>query len=710
MTKLLACCLALVGSVAFAVTDTIEIQLPTNRVMSLLHDRARASAGCMASFVTGGERIYVDHVEFPGAPSIRRSPTNKTITVNDLSTFSGKPLQVLVPVKTYLKKRSTLENRDAAQNDYDFTPTTNVVFELEVRKSGSNQKLCAEVVALEPAWSPELLDSVRDSIGSQCFPLKFDGFDDLLDGRVEISGRGISSNSDFSTLALRLEFGNPVANINTWRSFNDGALSALGRTGDNFALGFDTGLFSRVLRQRFADNIKAPVKLTSAIDAIWLFNQPMLQLNFDADVSVSMCLNTIAVEPVSTTMTFSLTPGGENVKLTGSTTKDLVDSDVILCGLPYAGAGALIAPILFPIIEGVIAGVADGQSTSPDDLPSECHSTGDDAFACNFPLVLPSLAAGGNSLLHLDLAATSLTRSGANLIIAGTADLRGPLTYPPATQIQSPVQMQFGVHGGCSDLHIGSEGFFRATGDGAVCSQMRLTNDPREVFGMLGLGDIQKAPWEMSIAQFGEAPPAGYSSTIIARTSGGSRTVKLIADTAPTQGDFDDAQQQRIAVKANCMARETGLFGIPGMFDPRWKIDPPYDLLSRVRSFDPAWTRATVRTRLDKVKFETLGRTTRSLGRLYSLNQQDVRISAVATVDFGSRGGKKIVNVSTVVRANFNGKEIGSTGIVTGAFPAGTKATFQVNSTSFPAGVSGVDIDLDLSTGALELQGTLNAQ
>ncbi|MGV3619479.1 MAG: hypothetical protein ACO1OB_01605 [Archangium sp.] len=710
MTKLLACCLALVGSVAFAVTDTIEVQLPTQRVMSLLHDRARASVGCLPSFVSNGTRIYVDHVEFPGSPTIRRSATSKTIEVNERSSFSGKTLQVTVPVKAFLKKSTTLENRDAAQDTYDFTPTTSLVFELAMRAGSNSGKICADLVALEPAWSNELLESMQETLGTQCFPVKLDGFDDLLDGKVEISGRGISASSDLSTLALRLEFGNPNANINAWRSFNDGTLSALGRTGDNFAIGFDTELFARVIRQRFADNIDDPVTLTSGITSSWLYGQPWLQLRFDADVDVGACFNTIGVEPFAADMIFSLADDGQSVKLNGSTSTDLVDSDVLLCGLPYAGIGALLAPILFPVIEAAISGIAAGQSVSPDDLPSECHGTGDDSFSCAFPLVLPSLTAGGNSLLHLDLAATSLSRSGTNLVIAGTTTLRGPPTFEPRTFIESPVQLRYGIHGGCGNgLHTGSEAFFRATGNGVVCKPMVLTNDPAGAFGMQGLGDIQRAPWELSIAQFAN-PPAGYSATIVARTSGGARTVKLMTDAALTPGESEDLMHELVAVKANCMAKETGLFGIPGLFDPRWKVDPPYDLVSRVRSFDPSWMRATVRTRLDKVQFETLGRTTRPIGRIYSLTQQDVRVTAVATVDFGTRGGKKTVNVSTVVRANFSGKEIGSTGIVSGSFPAGTKATFQVNSSSFPAGVSGIDVDLDLSPGALALQGTLNAQ
>ncbi len=712
MTRLLSCWLALVGSVAYAVTDTIELQVPTHQVMPLLADRARASVTCLAPFTSGADRYFVDHVEFPGTPSIRRSATTRTIAVNELTSFSGHPVQVLLPVKTFLKKETTLENRSAAQNQYDLTPTSSLVFELSLRSGSQSERLCAELMAIEPVLpgGEGMLQSLKDSLGTQCFPLQLDGFDDLLDGRTQVSGRGLSASTDFSTLAFRLEFGNPVGDATAWRNFHEGALSALGRTGDDFAIGFDTELFARVLRQRFADNIGPPVTLTSGVKTAWLAGLPALTLWFDADVETDSCFNTIGAEPVSTWMMFSLGEGGTSVKLAGQTSTDLVDSDVLLCGAPFAGVVALLGAYLFPIVEGVIAGVAAGQGISGDDLPSECHSTGDDAFSCSFPLVLPSLDAGGQSLLHLDLKATSLVRQGTNLVIGGTTAQRGPLTYAPLVAIQTPVTLRHGVQGNCSSLHVGTEGRFIASGFGAVCKPMAFRDDPEHVFFSQDLNLVSTAPWERVVSLYPTAAfvAAPYTGTIIARTSGGARGVEVIAPAPMTQGEEESVLNQFVMAKANCMAKETGLFGIPGLFDPRWKIDPPYDLLSRVRSYDPALSRTTPHVRLDKVKFETVGRTTRPLGLAYSLPQQDVRITAQATIDFGGRTGKKTVAVYSVVRSTLRGEELGRTGIVTGEFPPGTRASFQVSSSTFPTGVSGVDFELDLSPGRLELQGTLN--
>lgn len=713
MTRLFACCLALVGSVAFAVTDTIELQVPTHQVMPLLADRARASVTCIAPFTSGADTWFVDHVEFPGAPSIRRSPTTRSIAVNPLTSFVGHPVQVLLPVKTFLKKETTLKNLSASQAQYDLTPTGSLVFELSLRSGRTTDLLCAEVVGLEPVMlgGDAMLGSLQEALGTQCFPLELDGFDDLLDGRAQVSGRGLAASTDLSTLAFRLEFDHPSADPTAWRNFHEGALSALGRTGDAFAIGFDTALFGRVLRERFAANIGPPVTLTSPVRSAWMTGLPALTLWFDADVTTDFCFNTIGVSPVSTSMLFSLGEGGSSVKFSGQTSTDLVDSDVLLCGAPFAGVAALFGAYLFPIVEGVIAGIAADQGISPDDLPSECHSTGEDAFSCSFPLVLPALDAGGLSLLHLDLKATTLLRMGSNLVIGGTTAQRGPLTQAPRVAIQSPVTLRHGVHGSCSALHIGTEGQFIAQGHGAVCKPMAFRSDPEHVFFSQDLNLVSKAPWDRDVSLYPTQAflAAPYTSSIIARTSGGARGVEVIAP-APLSGEEADSLTGRLVMaKANCMAKQTGLFGIPGMFDPRWKIDPPYELLSRVRSYDPVLARSRPLVRLDQVKFETLGRSTRTLGLVYSLPQQDVRITASATIDFGGSVGKKIVPVSVVVRSAFAGEELGRTGIVTGEFPAGTVAAFQVNSTRFPAGVSGVDFELDLSPRRLELQGTLNA-
>jgi hypothetical protein len=394
----------------------------------------------------------------------------------------------------------------------------------------------------------------------------------------------------------------------------------------------------------------------------------------------------------------------------GTVSTDAVDSDVLACGLPLAGVGAFLAPILFPVVEGVIAGIADDQGMPGDVLPPECTTSNEDSFTCNFPLTLPSLSGGGASLLHLDLHATSLVRVGSNLVINGTTAERGPLTHLHRAAIQTPVVMLHGIFGSCSGLSAGTGAQFIAQGTGAVCSPMTITNDPDHVFFSANLADVRTVPWARAVEQWGNPSPMPYSAKIIVRTSGGARAVELVAAPPLPADQVDDLQRALVEAKANCMAKETGLFGIPGMFDPRWKVDPPYDQLSRVRSYDPAWSRINLRARLDKLKFETLGRTTRPIGNVFSVPTQDVRITGVATIDFGTKYGKKTVNISTVVRSDFGGKEIGQTGIVTGQFPAGTVATFQVSSSTFPSGVSGVDIDLDLSPNKLELQGTLNAQ
>lgn len=713
MTRLLSCAVLLVGSMAAAaVTDFIEVQLPASQVMPLLADRARGSITCLDPFTSGGEKYVVDHLEFPAAPTLRRSPTEKTIRVNDATSYTGHPVQALLPVKTFLKKDSTLKDPAATQDQYDLQPTVSLVFDLSVRSGSTSERLCASVAAIEPAFGDDLLDSLRAAIGTQCFPLQLDGLDDLLDHRAQVTGRGMSLSADQQTLAFRLEFDEPVADAVGWRQFGEGQLAALGQGQGEFAVGLDLGLVARVIRARFASQVGPPLTLTSGIDTEWLFNAPLLHLWFDADVSTGWCWNDIGVEPFSAQLLFTLAPGGGAVRMSGDISTDLVDSDVLACGAPFAGVGALFSLALAPVIEGVLAGVAGDQGIPGDVLPTECSLTSDEAFWCDFPLALPLLDAGGPSRLHLDLTATQLTRVGRNLVVRGGISQRGPLTAAPRVTIESPVHLSAGVFGSCSDLHVGSEGHFRANGAGEVCSTLKVSADPQHVFWSPTLQGTQGSPWDVTIDvsptdAFTAAP---YEGRIVTRTSGGARTVSLIADAPPTLAEQDDLLQRLAAAKVNCMAKQTGLFGIPGLFDPRWKVDPPVDLVSRVRSNDPVLARSTVRVRLEDVQFETLSRTTRPLGAVFSLPQQNVKVSARAVVDFGGKTGTRTVAVSTVVQATLSGEELGKTGIVTGRFPAGTTATFQVNSSTFPTGIAGVDFTLDLSPRNLELQGTLTAQ
>lgn len=719
MRTLTACFLGLAATGALAATDSIELQLPSNQVLPLIHDRARLSVGCFSSFAIGSESWEVDHIEFPSAPTLRRSPSLKKVTINANTSFDGHPLQLVLPVNTFLKKTSTLNSRFKGQNDYDLTPSAGLVFDFAIKSvTDEPDQLCATPSAVEPAFpgSDLMLGALKAELGEQCFPLKLDGLDRVLHGQATLTGRGLTASSDLATMAIRLEYDHPTANVTAWRNFVDsGAVTALGRSGDTFALSFDGGLLARVLRLRFEDSLSDP-RLTiedPGIQSQWPWvGLPFLNVFFDAQADVSECPNLIGVHPVTAGMLFSLSPGADGVHLSGTLDWNLVDSDVLLCGLSYAALGGHFGFMFDPLFMGILGHLSQSFSPSSENLPTECSMGPDHHFSCDFPLALPTLSAGAGSLKMITLGATALVRLGSELVITGTSSLTGPNAASPKAVIQD-LDVHAGIFGGCSSLRAGYHGSFSATGTGRVCKTLQVKNDPLGVFFVKDLAAISKAPWSRDVVLgYGDTAAyflSPYVSTLTVRTSGGGRTLSLGPVAELTAQEQQDLSADLIMAKVNCMRLQTGLFGIPGLFDPRWKIDPPYDLQARVRSNDPLLVRNAARVSLDAVTFEVLNRPARSPGLRYALPQQDVRVSATATIAFGSLGTVR-VPVSTVVRGSFGGEELGQTGLVSGAFAAGTSAQFEVSSAAFPRAVAGVDFAVDLSPRNLALQGVLEVR
>ncbi len=718
MTKLATVVAALLASSVLAAPDSIELQIPSNKLLPLIADRARTSIGCFDSFTVGGTPLIIDHVEFPSGPTIRRSPDLKWVQVNPQSGFNAHALQLVMPVTAFIKTVTNLNDAATPQESYLLTPSASLIFDLTMTGSGVDRKLCATPAALEPAvmGGDVLLAQLQTQITDQCFPLDLGGVKDLLDGQATVTGVGVSANSTFDTLAVRLELDHPNWDTATWSGFIDqGALTPMTTSSGGFGISFDTELLARVMKKRFKDHLTDPqltVEHGGALFSQWFPAAPMLNVWFDAQLDVVGCANSIGAHPVNIGMTFGLSSSGD-VTVNGQMSWDLVDSDVLLCGLSWAALVGHYGFMMDPVALGVLGGVASSFSAPGNALPPECTMGSNNDFTCKLPLSLPTLKAGGSSAMKVPLVAQSLSRQGSELVISGTASPIGYTTPAPRVKI-ADVDLAYGLHGTCKNLHAGIEADFIATGSGKLCVQpMKIAADPLAMFYASLMHEIYTSPWKQTVS-FGGSNAAQYAlhpyqATILARTSGGARTVGLGPVAPVSDAEQLAASFELVHARVSCMKLETGLFGIPGLFDPRWNVDPPINLAAHIRSADPVMTRQPVSVTLTDVSFQLLSQTTRPKGRTYSLGVQDVRMQATATFNFG-RLGTFTVPVSTIVRDTFSGSELAETGLVTGGFPARTMAAFSVSSSAFPRAVAGVDFSVDVSPTKLSLHGVLTPQ
>lgn len=701
---------------ARAAPDSIELQLPAATVLDLIADRARAGIDCLPPISLGLVDLLVDHVTFPAPPSLRRSPGLRPVALNANASFNGHPVQIVVPVKVFLKLENQLEDPTRAQNQYFLTPETSAIFDLTV-KTGNNgvDELCATMNTLEPAmpFQNDMMPMISQQLGDPCFPLNLDGLDDILDGQVAVTSRGISADAALTRLAVRLEFDRPNPNLPSWQAFvNNGALTNAG-TSSGFALTFDKGLLARVLRQRFDDNLDDPrLEIESpGLQTWWFPGSSMLNLFFDAQLDVSACPNTIGAHPVNVAMKFGLSSDKAKVVMNGQMSWDLVDSDVFLCGLSWAALLGHFGFALDPVAMGVLAGLSNAFGPDGDQLPPECAMGNNNNFSCKFPLALPELAAGGGSHRSATLHAESLTATLLDLVISGSVNSHGFNAVTPSTVIDGG-QISYGISGNCSSLSLGYHGSVTASGHGGLCRAMVIEDDPLHVFHIQNISEIYGAPFDRDLTLMGqnvdEYADNPYAAKVVIHTAGGGRALPLGPVTAPSAAEVQNLQFQYINLKVNCMAKQTGLFGIPGKFDPRWHIDPPKDLVARVIG-DLAASRRGARVSLEGVQLETVGRQTRPAIGSFSFGDQDVRVTATAVIDFGAGGSVKIP-VATTVRGTLRGSELGRTGIVGASFAEPVKANFTVASGGLPRGVTQVSFGVDLSPAKVALQGVLTPQ
>lgn len=332
-------------------------------------------------------------------------------------------------------------------------------------------------------------------------------------------------------------------------------------------------------------------------------------------------------------------------------------------------------------------------------------------FSCKFPLVLPELKAGGSSHRSATLHPNTLTTTLEDLVISGSVNMHGYSAVTPSTTI-SGGQLSYGISGGCSSLSLGYHGSVTASGRGGLCRALVIENDPLHVFHIQHMNEIYGAPFDRDLIFGGtntEAYAADpYAAKIVIHTAGGGRALPLGPVAVPSAAEVLEQQFEFVTLKANCMAKQTGLFGIPGKFDPRWKVDPPHNLAARVVG-DIAASRRGAHVSLENVQLEAVDRQSRPALSSFAFRDQGVRVTATAVIDFGTAGRVKLP-VATTVRGTLRGQELGRTGIVGASFAEAVTANFTVSSIGLPRGVTGVSFGVDLSPEKVALQGVLTPQ
>ncbi|MEL6546777.1 MAG: hypothetical protein AAFQ82_19275, partial [Myxococcota bacterium] len=232
--------------------------------------------------------------------------------------------------------------------------------------------------------------------------------------------------------------------------------------------------------------------------------------------------------------------------------------------------------------------------------------------------------------------------------------------------------ISYGVHGGCNSLRVGYGGSATIQGAAPLCDVTVLSN-PLEVYE---LQEFEPAPGNVMTAGIkfptikSTLCPVGngvYTSctppdmspldhfwlnpeplVVRVNTRSGRRTFEVKPPNQASAQDLFYAQMEAMAAKIECMAPQTGFLGIPGMYDPRWDIDPP-PFLTLMQQLGREQVKVGV-VHLEEVRAGFTQAPVAATGAM-SLERTRVTIEAFATVD--SEYGAFTVPVSFEVAMAF---------------------------------------------------------
>ena len=585
-------------STSNAMSRYIQLDVAADKLGALFHGKMLSQAFCPQVFSCQGgagpngecaaeKEVWIDHLEMGPAVSFQTSGSDEPQQLDDTISVEAPMLQFAQPVKVVTKTRACIE--DPTCN----TETTLIQTPLILDVFAKDGQICAKI---DPSDNPLLAPSLpADMLQPICADLDLGDTGGSFTNGLEVKALGLSPSADLSRVAFRFELGTDVADPtdigsrqSDWDTFYDGNHGAGAGLGQ-----FSMFLTERLLREGIGSMLSGVESTDTFIidagpDVTWdSFGGPAGKINgqFDAHAVVDECINDIGLSPVDIGLPLSVDGASNSIDVSGTLSWDVSDWDLLVCAMT---TGAF-DPIASTIIFGVLENAASNLSPDGISLPGGCQSTGDTTFDCSIPVDLPALSLGsGSGVGILDLTGGTAFPQG----LALTGDINLILNAEWSPLVMSSGDVGYGIYGGCSSLHTGFEGQIHLSGYGPVCN-ITQNEDKYNVYNvstpqgwMPKTIDLDFYPG-MAVCDAPDCVPATnlfwddpYDLIVTAYTAAGAKSIRIPAPDQPTQEQAEKMAFELIEAKVDCMALQTGMFGIPGMYDPHWDIDPPwYDLV-----------------------------------------------------------------------------------------------------------------------------------
>lgn len=555
---------------AAGTTDSIEIQFSTVAFGGLLRQQFIMEQMCPEEVEWQGQDCIIDHIDYETG-HFNLSPGMTNIEVNDTLTINGiQAVRYVQPITVYIKTVECLEDADCSQHEYLDTQTIQVIFNLSANANGGHPQICVTYEDVFPPvpWLQTMLEQgIGGVLGGNmesCVGVPTGSLMGIIGDSYEPFGAGLALNSNQNRLGIRVQFRKPgsivypgffglsQAQIDEahWFDFLNGNLGPA-PANEEWSMLVGSSLVRAGVLDKLTDGISSSSFIT--IDygdghptSSWTgygFGGGQVYAEMYAEVDIGCWITTIGLDPIWFYMPMHLSQPKESIVIDGYVYWDVNDGDIHTCAIAHAVFGDFLTYTVLTTVLGVFA--ENYEPNLPTNLGGGCTVTDSHHFECDLPFTLPviDLSPGGWS-------PSSQMRVNGMIGYAQGLSLHGWMA-PMGWQFQLPAYIKYypthyGLTGGCSNLRVG-------------------WIDPKL--------EVNNAQLCDSYERSDEENPGHMLLTVL--TTRGSRTIRWKIPEEPTEDEKMGYQLALIMAKILCMSPQTGLFGIPGMYDPHWDIDPP---------------------------------------------------------------------------------------------------------------------------------------
>jgi hypothetical protein len=600
----------------------IDFSVAANVATAAIRNRITAIPICVAQDFSGlFKGIVVDHVEFD-LPQITSVSSEVPILLADgnMADVAGHRVRLYIPMRIYLATEQQLWDGGKAGPQNPIVIDLDIWFDMigELQMDNGNvigAGIRIVYVRKNPEFPDPSLDAQVEALltgAGQFIPLDVEPIENVLKKHIPIRNVGVATPVGEGSIVIRIEVESMGSDpVSDWQNFFSSPPRFLDTR--QWAVLIDGNLLTTMAEAKFGEGLakSSQIEVLEEPSALWLgfTGAPFMKMKAYVDV-IEACTNGLDIAADLTTyimMQLVTAPEGKQIHLDFVASWDLIDSDVLLCGITMGIAGATLGAVLGgaggPIgaaigaIIGMVLTIANvvaiASTYEPD--PSafqqkDCETVESDEdhvlLKCLWPLNL------GSSELIGRLDPDELLGHPNGLLLRGSSQVE---TLQKKLIVSlTPLGWEFRGHCGSFSterIHtggVGLSGFPWQAGNLEVCHS-EIVDDRLAVNGQPGYFMIERIYGDKGSIflkintndalqdAYTAYPP--YPCHIMVRTSHGARFLDLgVQPSPPPQLPTDPQLLHELKLKMlnNCFDA-IDKFWNAGRYNPKWTIDPPPD-------------------------------------------------------------------------------------------------------------------------------------